>query len=114
MLYQLENLDSCKIIGTYEGTSERHALDFLADQIIHAGRARLRMTAYTMHELCNRPLSANGLTSYRYKGPYGWIMIGAHDTEGALMEAARSTDAKIECANLQIYNYEKGQYIDIM
>ena len=114
MLYQLENLDSCKIIGTYEGTSERHALDFLAETMIQAGASRLRMTAYKMHELCNRPLSANGLTSYRYKGPYGWIMIGAHDTEGALMEAARSTDAKIECANLQIYNYEKGQYIDIM
>ena len=114
MLYQLENLDSCKIIGKYEGASERHALDFLADQIIHAGQARLRMTAYTMRELYNRPLSANGLTSYRYKGPYGWIMIGAHDTEGALKEVARSTDAKIERANLQIYDYDQGQYVDIM
>ena len=114
MLYQLENIDIGQVIGTYEGTSERHALDFLAETMIQAGASRLRMTAYTMRELYNRPLSANGLTSYRYKGPYGWIMIGAHDTEGALTEAARSTDAKIECANLQIYDYEKGKYIDII
>ena len=114
MLYQLENLDSCKIIGKYEGASERHTLDFLAEQIIHAGQARLRMTAYTMRELYNRPLSANGLTSYRYKGRFGWIMAAAHDTEGALMEVARSTDAKIERANLQIYDYDQGQYVDIM
>ena len=55
-----------------------------------------------------------GFISYRYKGPFGWIMAAAHDTEGALKEAARSTDAKIERANLQIYDYEKGKYIDII
>jgi hypothetical protein len=29
-------------------------------------------------------------TSYRYAGPYGPIMIGAHDTPDALNEAKRS------------------------
>ena len=66
------------------------------------------------YEPWNWPLAAKGLISYRYRGHFWWIMIGAHDTEGALREVARSTDAKIERANLQIYNYEKGQYIDIM
>ncbi len=66
------------------------------------------------YEPWNKPLAMPGFISYRYKGRFGWIMAAAHDTEGALKEVARSTDAKIECANLQIYNYEKGQYIDIM
>lgn len=38
-----------------------------------------------------RPLAARGLTSYRLRGPYGYIMIGARDPEGAMREAARST-----------------------
>ena len=62
----------------------------------------------------SKPLAAKGLTSYRYKGPFGWFMIGAKDIEDALREAARSTDAKIERANLQIYDYDQGQYVDIM
>ena len=66
------------------------------------------------YEPWNKPLAMPGFISYRYKGPFGWIMAAAHDTEGALKEAARSTDAKIERANLQIYDYEKGKYIDII
>jgi hypothetical protein len=31
-------------------------------------------------DIHNKPLAAAGLTSYRYKGRYGWIMIGARDT----------------------------------
>ena len=66
------------------------------------------------YEPWNRPLAANGLISYRYKGRYGWIMIGAQDIEDALREATRSTDAKIERESLQIWNYEQKQYIDII
>ena len=66
------------------------------------------------HEPCNKPLAMPGFISYRYNGRFGWIMAAAHDTEGALKEVARSTDAKIERANLQIYDYEKGKYIDII
>jgi hypothetical protein len=36
-------------------------------------------------------MAAPGLISYRYKGRYGWIMIGAKDDAGALREARRST-----------------------
>lgn len=39
----------------------------------------------------DRPLAARGLTSYRLRGRYGYIMIGAHDHEDAMREAARST-----------------------
>ena len=44
-------------------------------------------------DIHNRPLAASGLTSYRIKGPYGYIMIGARSTQEAMREAARSTRA---------------------
>lgn len=40
--------------------------------------------------LMSRPLAAPGLTSYRCKGRFGWIMIGATDHEDAMREAKRS------------------------
>ena len=52
----------------------------------------------------DKPCAAHGLTSYRYKGRYGWIMIGARDDAGALREAARSSSDAINRANLQIWN----------
>lgn len=57
-----------------------------------------------------RPLAARGLVSYRYRGRYGWIMIGAMDAHDALREAARSTDDSIERANLEIWNAAALQY----
>ena len=39
----------------------------------------------------NKPLAAPGLTSYRCRGRYGWIMIGAKDTVDAMREALRSS-----------------------
>ena len=38
-------------------------------------------------------LAAAGLTSYRAKGRYGYIMIGAHDDADAMREALRSSSA---------------------
>lgn len=52
----------------------------------------------------NRPLAAHGLTSYRYRGEYNWIMIGALDNEDALREAQRSTSQKVELGKLQVWN----------
>lgn len=40
--------------------------------------------------LHDKPLAAHGLTSYRYQGRYGFIMIGARDDADALKEAQRS------------------------
>jgi len=50
-----------------------------------------------MHD---RPLAAAPLKSYRYKGAYGWIMIGARDDADALVQAARSFSDKRLTANL--------------
>ena len=41
----------------------------------------------------DRPLAAPGLDSYRCRGPYGWIMIGATSEADALREAQRSNPA---------------------
>lgn len=58
----------------------------------------------------NKPLAMAGLTSYRCKSPYGWVMIGAKDHEGALNEAKRSTrEPKME--DLQIWN--GSEYVSI-
>jgi hypothetical protein len=48
-------------------------------------------------------MAAHGLTSYRLRGRYGWIMIGARDHADAMREAARSTqEPKPE--NLQVWD----------
>lgn len=56
----------------------------------------------------DKPCAISSLTSYRYKGRYGWIMIGAKDDADALNEAQRSTSDKVTAENLQIWN--KTQY----
>lgn len=38
----------------------------------------------------DKPMAAAGLKSYRCKGRYGWIMIGALDADDAMREARRS------------------------
>lgn len=43
-------------------------------------------------EYHNKPCAAAGLVSYRAKGRYGWVMIGAVDDADAAAEASRSTD----------------------
>lgn len=41
-------------------------------------------------DVTGKPLAAPGLRSYRCKGQFGWIMIGAVDDADALSEARRS------------------------
>jgi hypothetical protein len=50
------------------------------------------------------------LKTYRYRGRYGWIYIGAVDTEEALMEAARSTDEELSVERLYVFNEQSLQY----
>jgi hypothetical protein len=52
----------------------------------------------------DRPMAAAGLTSYRYKGQCGWIMVGARDHQDALSEARRSTETPVSIDNLQVWN----------
>jgi len=58
-----------------------------------------------------RPCAAAGLTSYRYAGRYGYIMIGATSTQDALNEADRSlTHCVATVERLEIWNALTGLY----
>jgi hypothetical protein len=54
----------------------------------------------------DKPLAVAGLTSFRYNGRYGWIMIAATDRQDALLEAQRSIspDSEAIMSRLQIWN----------
>ena len=56
----------------------------------------------------DKPCAAAGLTSYRAKGRYGWIVIGAKDHADALREAKRSTDNPTD---LQVW--DGTQYVTV-
>lgn len=56
-----------------------------------------------MNNYWDRPCAAHGLTSYRYRGRFGWIMIGAKDNADAISEARRSTD-NVTSDNLEVWN----------
>lgn len=57
--------------------------------------------------LTDLPLAAAGLTSYRYRGRYGWVMIGARDNADALREAKRSIDGQALLGKLEVWNGER-------
>lgn len=63
----------------------------------------------------DKPLAVSGLTSYRYQGRYGWIMIGAKDNDEALREAARSFDYDAEATleRLQVWDDSVCEYVSI-
>lgn len=51
----------------------------------------------------DRPYASKGMTSYRIKTVYGWVMIGAVDHDDAMAEAKRSSNfAKRE--NLEVWD----------
>ena len=60
----------------------------------------------------DKPMAAKGLKSYRYKGRYGPIMIGAKDHEDALNQAKRSTSGNLGLENLEIWDEEKKKYVN--
>lgn len=69
---------------------------------------KLKESLIRQQELCDKPLATKGLTSYRYRGRYGWIMIGALNAADAVREAQRSTHDDIDLNNLEIW--EDGSY----
>lgn len=58
------------------------------------------------NSVCDKPLAAAGLKSYRCKGRFGWIMIGATDDADATAEARRSCATAI-ADDLQKWDGEK-------
>lgn len=59
--------------------------------------------AFDPLDLCNRPLAAPGLISYRCKNSFSWTMIGARDDDEAFREALRS-DQRASRLDLQRWN----------
>lgn len=64
-----------------------------------------------MSHLTDSPLADAGLTSYRYRGRYDWVMIGAADDDDALGEAERSIGGPADPALLQ--RWDGHRYADI-
>lgn len=56
----------------------------------------------------DRPMAASGLISYRARGRYGWIMIGARNDADAMREARRSTQNP---TNLQ--RWDGAEYVPV-
>lgn len=51
-----------------------------------------------------RPCAARGLHSFRYRGQFGFVMIGALDCADALQEAKRSLEHSPDPARLERWN----------
>lgn len=60
----------------------------------------------------NKPLASKGLTSYRYAGRYGYIMIGAISNYDALKQAQLSTDGTVVIDKLEIWS--GGSYVKVV
>lgn len=58
------------------------------------------------------PVAAEGLTSYRYQGNFGPVMIGAKDVDEALREAGRSIEGTPDRANLEVWDGDKYVAVD--
>lgn len=66
-----------------------------------------------MTRTTDRPLAAPGLTSYRYAGPSGWVMIGARDEADAMREAERSLERQdVDPDRLERWCPTLGCYIE--
>lgn len=75
--------------------------DFLWTESERAAEARRNSHAWPDNDTCDRPMAAPGLQSYRARGVFGWIMLGAKDDAEAMREARRSTPKP---HTLQVWN----------
>lgn len=62
--------------------------------------------------MVDKPLADKGLISYRYRGRYGWVMIGAKNDQDALNEAKRSIGETPDISKLQVW--KDGKYIFVI
>jgi len=68
-----------------------------------------------MPHFTDRPCAAHGLKSYRYKGPFGFVMIGAIDDDDALREAQRSlTGGTPSPYALQVWDDTSAAYVNVI
>lgn len=58
------------------------------------------------------PMAIKGLISYRYRGLFGWVMIGAKDDADALVQAKRSLcGGRAVLDKLQVWS--GTEYVDV-
>lgn len=62
----------------------------------------------------DKPLAAEGLRIYRYRGRYGLIMIGATDKYDAMREVARSMDDLVQFENLDVWKDGRYQPVTVV
>ena len=63
----------------------------------------------------DKPMASNGLISYRYRGRYGWIMIGASTDTDALAQAQLSTsDPASKVTNDRLERWNGQHYIGVL
>lgn len=63
----------------------------------------LNRTSSVALGVTSKPLAAPGLISYRCKGKFGWIMIGATDHDDAIVQAKRSS-SDLQPNSLEVWN----------
>lgn len=61
----------------------------------------------TASRLYDRPLASHGLVSYRYRGDFGFVMIGAKNHFDALNQARRSISRRPDPRLLEVWDGEK-------
>lgn len=68
-----------------------------------------------MTHFTDKPCAAPGLTSYRYKGPFGFVMIGATSDDDAMNEAKRSlTNGTLSRNALQVWDEGERAYRNVI
>lgn len=66
-----------------------------------------------MSNLYDKQFAAHGLISYRYKGHYGFIMIGAKDDTDAINQAKRSSSYPVSIDKLEVWKGGKYQPVEV-
>ena len=65
-----------------------------------------------MQHFTDRPCAASGLMSFRYRGRFGWVMIGATSVDDALNEALRSVQVPVSREMLQVWTGDAYENVD--
>jgi hypothetical protein len=77
------------------------------NRLVRVGKVYIPKAPSPTRPYWERPMAAEGLTSYRYIGEYGWIMVGAKDHADALKVAERATNRPASVNFLQVWDGER-------
>lgn len=88
---------------TFKAVAELYHGDKRLD-FINTSKYEILTTDAYLKSLVDRPLAVESLKSYRYKGRYGYCMIGATDNANALVQAQRSCDYEVIADRLEVWD----------